>query len=64
MKIKLSEKDAAAALLKENFEKSLLKEQEERKKQVGKLEEEGASLSSQISSVKGTITALGRELTE
>lgn len=62
MLTKISEKEAATAVMKETFQKKLLNEQEERVKQVKRLEEEKASLSSKLDSANGRIEALGREL--
>ncbi|XP_073110976.1 MAR-binding filament-like protein 1-1 isoform X1 [Elaeis guineensis] len=62
MKTKLSENEAMISSLKENFGKRLLKEQEERKKQVTRFKEEEASLVNQLASANGTIAGLRQEV--
>ncbi|KAJ6837826.1 MAR-binding filament-like protein 1 isoform X3 [Iris pallida] len=60
--IKFSEAQEDAAAMKEDLEKRLMIEQEQRKKQVSRLEEEVASLSSQLGSANGRIEAISGEL--
>uniref|UniRef100_A0A1D1YV40 MAR-binding filament-like protein 1-1 n=1 Tax=Anthurium amnicola TaxID=1678845 RepID=A0A1D1YV40_9ARAE len=62
MNTALNEKAAAKTMLEKNFERKLLKEQEEHHKQIKKLKEDEALLSKQLASAKSTVTALGHEL--
>ncbi|EHA8589029.1 MAR-binding filament-like protein 1 [Cocos nucifera] len=62
MNTKLSENEAMVSSLKENFGKRLLKEQEERKKQVTRFKEEEASLLNHLDSANGTIAGLRQEV--
>ncbi|KAK7816637.1 mar-binding filament-like protein 1-1 [Quercus suber] len=56
MKSQLKEKEAAIASLERNFESKLLKEQEERTKQLRKAKEEQQTLLSQLNAANRTIT--------
>lgn len=62
MEIKLAENEAAMSLLRENYEKTLLDEQAEQKKQARMFQEEEASLRDQLASTKRTITSLNEEV--
>ncbi|KAJ6811281.1 MAR-binding filament-like protein 1 isoform X1 [Iris pallida] len=60
--IKFSEAQESAAALKEDLEKRLVNEQEQRNKLVSRLEEEVASLSTQLGSANGRIKDLSGDL--
>ncbi|CAA6666268.1 unnamed protein product [Spirodela intermedia] len=62
MNTTLSEKEAANVSLEVNFKRRLEREQEEHRKQMGKLKEAEAFLSQQLASAKGTVAAIGVEL--
>uniref|UniRef100_A0A2P2JF17 Uncharacterized protein MANES_11G047800 n=1 Tax=Rhizophora mucronata TaxID=61149 RepID=A0A2P2JF17_RHIMU len=59
---KLKEKEAAFVSLKNNFEATLLYEQEERMKQLKKAKEEQQLLANQLNLANSTINGLGQEL--
>lgn len=59
---KLNEKEAVMFMMKENFEKMLQREQEEKKKQERKFEEAETSLLNQLASTSETKEALLQEL--
>ncbi|KAL0923888.1 hypothetical protein M5K25_004674 [Dendrobium thyrsiflorum] len=62
MTAQTKDQEKATALMKKNFEDRLLNEQEEHKGQLRKLKDEEASLSSQLTSAKEAVAALGQEL--
>ncbi|KAJ1261987.1 hypothetical protein BS78_09G071700 [Paspalum vaginatum] len=62
METKLVENEAAMSLLRENYEKRILDEQAELKKQTRKFQEEAASLQVQLASSRGTVTSLTEEV--
>ncbi|MQL74229.1 hypothetical protein Taro_006605 [Colocasia esculenta] len=62
MKTTLTEKEATTVLLKKESERKLLEQQEEHQKQIRNLKEDEVLLSSQLSSERGKVTALGKEL--
>ncbi|CAL9159146.1 unnamed protein product [Musa hybrid cultivar] len=62
MKHKLTSKEAAMSSMKENFEKLLQWEQEEKRKQVKKFKEDETSLLNQLASANGTTATLHQEL--
>lgn len=62
MSTSLSEKEAAKVSLEIDFKRRLERQQEEHRKQMGKLQQEEAFLSQQLASAKGTVAAIGVEL--
>ncbi|XP_019455363.1 PREDICTED: MAR-binding filament-like protein 1-1 isoform X2 [Lupinus angustifolius] len=59
---KLKEKEELVVSLKRNYESELLKEHEERTKQLGKAKEEQLALVSKLNSANNTIASLEREV--
>ncbi|KAK8913825.1 hypothetical protein KSP39_PZI023682 [Platanthera zijinensis] len=62
MKTKVKNQEIAATLLKDSFEARLSSEHEEHQRQLGRLKNEEASLSSQLKSAKDAVVAFGREM--
>ncbi|TVU17171.1 hypothetical protein EJB05_33188, partial [Eragrostis curvula] len=62
MEVKLVENESAMSMLRENYEKRILDEQAELKKQARKFQEEEASLQNQLASSRRTVTSLTEEV--
>ncbi|GJM94783.1 hypothetical protein PR202_ga11462 [Eleusine coracana subsp. coracana] len=62
MEAKLVENEAAMSMLRESYEKSILDEQAELKKQARKFQEEEASLLDQLASSRKTVASLTEEV--